>query len=762
MTPGVSGFETVHDATTFRSTTRTGSDAPAVARDRAGRRVVTSMCGVCPAGCGANVHLVDGRIERLVPLKHHPLGIVCPRGTRAAEIVYSDDRILHPLRRSGGRGEGGFERISWDDAYTILVDALNQTARRHGPEAACIYSGRGNFEFGLNEAFAPTATVESSANAVLFPFGSPNTTGVGSLCYAAHAMIAPRACFGDSIRNLDEDIDNADLILVWGANPATDSPPINLRRIKRAKRRGARVIVIDHRRSETARATRAEWIGVRPGTDGALALGALRVLLDERLYDRGFVADWTHGFDELRRYLRDFGPDRVERITGVPAETVRTLARAVAAARGCSIVTYTGLEYSNSGVQSVRAVWTLQALAGHLDVPGGKLFRMAERPRLKRRLTEPPKDAPPAIGSAEFPLYHATRNEAHAAMLPRAILESDPYALRSMIIAGSSVITTWPNPELWRRALAALDFLVVVDRFPTADMRFADLVLPAATMFETESYMIYDGYIQLRSRVIEPRGESRPDYLIFAELARRLGYGHLWPQSEAGMIRSALAGTGISLEALRERPEGFRLPLPELRYRKYESGALRADGRPGFETATGKFEIVSEWFRAHGYEPLPVYSEPKEGPLAAPALARRYPLVFSSGARTQSAFRSQHFNIPSLVALQPLPLVHIHAADAAARDIADGDEVVVVSPRGRVRFWAHVTEDVAAGVVEVNMGGGGPLGSEAWRRANVNELTDHDNRDPISGFPVFKALLCDVVKADRRAQTGAAQPASLG
>ncbi len=706
------------------------------------------MCGVCPAGCGVDVHLADGKIERLVPLKGHPLGMVCPRGMRASEIVYSDDRILFPQRRIGPRGTGRFERITWDDAYRIIVDGLRRIADRHGPEALGVYTGRGNFEFGLNETFAPSGTVESSTNAVLFPLGSPNTTGVGSLCYASHGMIAPRACFGDYIRNMYEDIDNADLILVWGANPATDSPPKNLRRIKRAQKRGARVVVIDHRRSETARATHAEWIGVRPGTDGALALGAIHVLIEEDLYDHSFVDRWTHGFKELRGYARRFSPERVEQITWVPAKTIRALARAIAAARGSSFVMYTGLEYSNSGVQAIRAAWILQALGGHLDVRGGKLFKMRDRLQFGRTLTEAPANARRPIGASEFPLYYQTRKEAHAMLLPRAILEGKPYPLRALIISGASVITAWPNPRLWRRALAALDLLVVVNRFPTADAQFADVLLPAATLFETQSYMVYEGYIQLRSRVIGPLGEARSDYLIFAELAHRLGYGHLWPRTEDGLVERALGDSGITLGALRARPQGIRFAEPEMRYRKYETGGLRADGRPGFDTPTGKFEIASKWLRSHGYEPLPAYTEPTEGPIAAPALAERYPLVFNSGARTQSAFRSQHYNIPSLVALQPLPLVHIHVADAKERQIEDGDKVFVISPRGQVPFWAHVTDDILPGVVEVNMGGGGPIGTESWRRANVNELTDPDNLDPISGFPVFKALLCEVVKAE--------------
>ncbi|MDX1617098.1 MAG: molybdopterin-dependent oxidoreductase, partial [Candidatus Promineifilaceae bacterium] len=455
-------------------------------------KVVTSICGICPAGCGVDVHVVNGSIERLAPLADHPQGIVCPRGMSAKEIVYSPDRILYPQQRGN---DGQLHRVSWDQAYETIVTGLREIAARYGPEAVAIYTGRGNFEFGLNEAFAPEDTAESSANAVLFPFGSPNATGVGSLCYAAYGMIASRACFGEYMRNMSEDIDQADLILVWGANPTTDSSPINLPRLMKARRRGARLVVIDHRRNETAQATKAQWVGVRPGSDGALALGMIHVLIAEGRYDRQFVAQWVHGFAELRDYVAAFTPERVEALTWVPAETVRELARAVGTARGCSILTYTGLEYSNSGVQAIRAVWTLQALAGHLDVPGGKLFKMPDRLQSGRHLTPPPAGARPPIGAAEYPLYHEVRREAHAALLPRAILEGEPYPVRALIVSGSSLLTAWPNPDLWRRALAALDLLVVVNRFPTADSQYAHLLLPATTMFEIESYMIYDGHI---------------------------------------------------------------------------------------------------------------------------------------------------------------------------------------------------------------------------------------------------------------------------
>lgn len=218
------------------------------------------------------------------------------------------------------------------------------------------------------------------------------------------------------------------------------------------------------------------------------------------------------------------------------------------------------------------------------------------------------------------------------------------------------------------------------------------------------------------------------------------------------MIEYALADSGISLAELRANPAGLPYPEPAQEYRKYISGKLRADGQPGFATPTGKFEITSEWFRQYGYEPLPVYTEPSEGPLAAPHLATTYPLVFNSGARIQADFRSQHHSIPTLLAMQPWPLVHLHEEDAATRGIVDGDEVDVVTPRGRVRFRARVSTDIVRGAIEANMGGGGPLGPKQWQAANVNALTDLENRDPISGFPVYKALLCEVVKANPCAQ----------
>jgi anaerobic selenocysteine-containing dehydrogenase len=213
------------------------------------------------------------------------------------------------------------------------------------------------------------------------------------------------------------------------------------------------------------------------------------------------------------------------------------------------------------------------------------------------------------------------------------------------------------------------------------------------------------------------------------------------------MLQWALEGTGVDPEALEHSPDGVRLPSPPQEYRKWETGRLRPDGKPGFPTPSGKCEISSSLLQRFGYDPLPVFRPPVEGPQGSPDLAARFPLVFSSGSRNKVFFCSQHHNIPGLARQRPRPLVWINSADAQARGIFSGDAVDVVSPRGRVRYEALVTQDIMAGAVEADAHGGSPGAPEAWR-VNVNELTDSENRDPISGFPVYKALLCDVVKAD--------------
>lgn len=707
------------------------------------------ICGICPAACWVRTAIKGGKIVDIEADSGHPLGMICRRGKHAPEIIYSDDRLQYPMKRKGKKGTFDFERISWDEAYTIIVDNLQKIKEESGPEAVSIYTGRGAFELSLCDMYQPSEAAVSSASNILFPFGSPNTMGVGALCYVSFAMIAPHVTMGRMLINMFTDMENAELLVVWGANPATDSPPLDMKRLEAAAKRGAEIIVIDPRKTETAYRTDAEWIPIRPGTDGALALSLIDVLIEEDYYDEDFAENWTHGFEELRQYTQHFTPDKAAAITGIPAETIRMLARKIGNASGAAPVMYTGLEYSNSGIQAIRAVLTLFAIAGHLDVPGGMgLGMLGSQFPINRSCNQPNPDIDLAVARDRFPLYSNYRGESHALGLIDAVLHKDPYCIRGLIIHGASILTSWPQTAVWRETLSKLDFLVTIDRQLTADSAYADIVLPATTMFEIDSYAVYGSIFRLREKIIEPVGEARNDYLIMAELADRLGYGDLYPQTEEAMIRQALEGSGFTLDEVKAAGGTVKLPSQMMEYKKWQKGGLRQDGKPGFDTPTGKFEIWSTLLEDYGYEPLPKYTEPVEGPLANPVLAKKYPLVFNSGARTHTEFRSQFHNVKGLLKDNPEPTVTINRLDAEERSIGMGDLVEVSTPRGSIPFRAFISDDIVKGAIECNMGGGTPVGPKAWQEWNVNELTDVKNLDEISGFPVYKSLLCEVRKIE--------------
>ncbi|MFC1864417.1 IscS subfamily cysteine desulfurase [Chloroflexota bacterium] len=705
------------------------------------------LCGICPAGCWVEVGLENGKLLGIRPDTSHTLGMICRRGQHAPEIIYSNHRLKYPMKRVGPKGSYEFERITWDEAYDIIVRNLKRIKEESGPEAVAIYTGRGAQELSLCDMFQPKGVTVSSASNVLFPFGSPNTMGVGALCYVSLHMIAPHVTMGRMQTNMFSDVENAEMVVVWGTNPATDSPPVDMLRLEAAAQRGADIVVIDPRRTETAIRTGAQWVPIRPGTDGALALGMIEVMIEDDLYDEDFAENWCHGFDELVTYVQHFRPEVVETITGVPADMIRNLTHRICNASGATLLMYTGLEYSNSGVQSARAALTLFALANQLDVPGGIGLTMLNSDfPINRSCNQENPELNRAVARTDFPIYSNYRGESHAIGLVNSVLKDEPYRIRGLLIQGASILTSWPQTPVWRETLSRLDFLACIDRQFTADAAYADIVLPATTMFENYSYMVYGPVFRLREKVIEPVGEARNDYLVMAELAERLGYGHLFPQAEEEMLRFALEGSGYSLEDVRAAGGWVKLSMPMMEYKKWQKGGLRQDGKPGFDTPTGKFEVWSTILEEYGYEPLPKYTEPTEGPLGSPRIAEEFPLVFNSGARPQTDFRSQHHGIESLVKDNPEPAVELNVEDAMERGIQSGDLVEVRTPRGKVPFRARATTDIVKGAVECTFGGGTPVGPKAWQEWNVNELTDVNNYDMISGFPVYKALLCDVVK----------------
>ncbi|MBI9074881.1 MAG: molybdopterin-dependent oxidoreductase [Desulfatibacillum sp.] len=715
------------------------------------------ICGLCfhSPGCGVTVHFdEDGKIDSLKPDPSVPMGdVLCPIASSAREIVYSDKRLTHPLKRVGPKGTYEFEPITWDEAYDTIVTKLNGLKEKYGPESVGFYAGTGTYERSYKDAFQLKGSEIYLASSILFPFGSPNSFGVGAPCYTSLGVLAPKVTMGCLHIDMYSDLDNADLILVWGTDPSTSTPPAAYQKLKRAAEEGAEIVVIDPRRTKCADLDGAEWLPIRPGSDGALALGLAHVLIREDLYDQDFAENWCLGFDEFAEYVQEFTPEHVSELTGISADRIEELAESIAEADGATYVMYTGLEYTKSGVQNIRAVMALWALAGQLDAEGGRCFLRPDTfiPLNKSIQVESP-GFEKSIGKGKFPVYSGyCGGEPHAILLPKAIIEGDPYKIRGLFIQGASILTAWPDPKVWQKAMEELEFLVCIDLQMTKDAAFADIVLPAATAFEQESYCYYGTSIRYREKMIDPVGEAKPNHTILAELAGRLGYGHLYPRDPKELLKSVLEGSGFSLDDLMGAEKFVvKSPTKPMEYKKWEKGLLRRDGKPGFDTPSGKFEIKSTVLEKYGYDGLPKYEESFETPFSDPQKFKKFPLVLGTGPfkpDMKSCFRA----IPRFMKKFPYPAVQMNPLDAASRRIETGDSITLKTARGSVTMRAFVTDKIMEGFVYAPVGGGGPLGTEEWQAANVNMLTDLEQFDEISGFPVYKTLLCQVKrKRDKR------------
>ena len=646
--------------------------------------------------------------------------------------------------------------MSWDQALDEIAQTILKLKDKHGPQCIASFLGRGNFEQSLWRMFTPVVEGFSVPNSIFMPLGSPNAFSVGSICHISHGLMAPITTFGLPGGMLQPDLEHADTIFIWGANPETDSPLTDFIRIQKAKKRGAKLIVIDPLQSTLAKKA-DQWIPIQPGTDMALVLGILRQCMVNNNLEKDFIAQYCLGYDEFALYFDAFTPAYTQRITDVPKEKIKELANIFSSPQGIAFLAYSGLEFCNSGAQAFRALFTLWALTGHLDVKGGMRFYLPTPVSFCKPKVTFPTDVPP-IGMDRYPFFCELTKNGHFMEFPRAVLEEDPYKIRFLLIGGASILTNFPNTSLFTKALHALDYQVTVDLFLNADARYADMILPAATNYEITSLCGYPNEspfpwaVQYRRKMIEPVGESMNNYLIYAKLADRLGYGHLYPQTEEEMVRFVVKDLPFEYETFKASgqrgPIQLHQPSPQMEQeKKWQHGMLREDEQPGFPTPSGKWEIHSNVLKTLGHTPIPVYEPVAEGPDNR-ALAKQFPLTLNTGARIPSKFRSQHLNIPGLLKFQTSAEALIHPNDAGDRNIATGDVVWIRTPRGQVKFTAHVTSRIRPGVVEVNEGGGGPIQAKGWKGRNVNLLTDDANRDTISGFPVLKALLCEVEKSE--------------
>jgi anaerobic selenocysteine-containing dehydrogenase len=677
---------------------------------------IATDCTICYHSCGMNVLVDEGRITKVQGLKDHPLnkGRLCPKGARAIELVYHPDRLKYPLKKVNGP----WKRISWDVALTEIANKLQSLKNEFGPEILSIFSGSIGVE---------NLEMMELAQRFKGAFGSPNFISVEGICYRMRIR-ARQMTFG---KYPVEEM-NTKLYVLWGHNPEQSDFPLLLS-IQENLRKGSKLVVIDPRKISLAK--KAEmYLSIRPGTDGALALALMHVIIKENLYDKDFIERWTHGFDKLVSHIEPYTPEWAERITWVKAEDIRKLARLYATAESASIFQGTNTQdQTANGTQNSRAFAILQTITGNINNLGGWVVG----PRLSITGLGIPTERIP-IGAEDYTLFYDLWGRKSPFGQVVCFPDSVPNIIKALIVTGGNPVMSMPDSNAFREALQKLDLLVVHDLFMTETAELAHYVLPACTHLEKNglaySYNVCHGipYLMLRKKAIDPLHESWSEFRFWKELAKKMGLGDVFPwETDEEVVELELKSTGLSYKEMKEeKVAGDYYGEKKYGMEEYE--------KKGFSTPSRKIEIYSETFAKAGFDPLPTYREPDQSPMSGTKLYEKYPLILTTGARILYYTHAQHRNIKALKEKIPEPFAEIHPETAGHYGIKDGDPVVVESNRGKIKVKARVTQDILEGVVSIPHG---------WpREANVNLLTDVHCREPIMGYPQMKSQLCSIRK----------------
>jgi anaerobic selenocysteine-containing dehydrogenase len=698
--------------------------------------VVRSICGLCPRGCGVLVHLGNGKVVKVEGDPESPVnkGTLCSKGLASLEVLYHPDRLKHPLKRVGKRGDGKWQQISWDEALDRVAGELIKARDNYGAESVAFIKGalRG-IQDGCLFRLANT-------------FGTPHFVTQDHVCYEPSQFAAEVTCGYLPTPDYEQ---SPACIIVWASNQAGTSIT-QYEQILKALDKGAKLIVIDPR--ETELVSKADlWLRVRPASDLTLALGMTNVIINEELYDKTFVDKWTVGFDKLWEHVHQYTPEKVADITWTPADMIRRAARLYATTKPATIPWGNGIEHNVNGFQAARAIAILRAITGNLDVPGGEIQRSPTgipawiSPQLTL-VNELPADKWERRVDADLKFVPAF--SPLSMLVPqrivKAILEGDPYPIHAAYIQSANVLLTYSNAQETYRALNKLDFLAVADIFMTPTAGLADIVLPAATYLEFENIRMPSFHpdaramSQLTPKVVEV-AECRSDLEILNELAKKLGLEkYFWDDTES-LLDDLLKPTGLTVEEFRK----VRVIEGGKQYRKYEID--------GFKTPSGKVELYSNQLKEWGFDPLPTYYEPPETPYSDPQLAREYPLIFTT-YKVEPYRHSGGRQIASLRGSHPDPIISIHPQTAGKLGIAEGDWVYVETKRGRIKQKASLTTSLDPRVVVADYGWWFPEKGVAelygWAESNINVLTD--DKPPYGrevGATNLRGILCKVYKA---------------
>jgi molybdopterin guanine dinucleotide-containing S/N-oxide reductase-like protein len=681
----------------------------------------------CPDACGVLITVEDGRATRIQGDPNHPVtrGFLCAKVTKYLDRVYSPDRVLYPMRRAKPKGQskGGaldFTRIGWDEALDEIATRLKKTADQFGPESILPYSYGGTL-----------ALLNNSGMAHRF-FHRLGASQLNRTICATPGGDALLSVVGRKMGTEPEQFRDSKYIIAWGANIHGNN--IHLWPfIEEARRQGAKLVVIDPYKTRTAQC--ADWyLPINPGTDVALALAMMHVIIHENLYDADYVARYTLGFDELRKRVQEYPPERVSRWTGLSRGDIEKLAREYATVRPAVIRVNYGVQRSQNGGMAVRAITMLPCITGSWKEEGGglQLSTSGSYPLDKHSVERPDL-------MLKSPLGRIAR-VVNMSELGKVLTHLDNPPVKAVFVYNSNPAVVAPNHNDVIKGFLRPDlFTVVHEQFFTDTTDYADIVLPATTFFEHKDLQTAYGHIhlQISNQAIAPLGECKSNTDLFRELAQRMGFtDQCFSETVDDMIDGALSPAtqkgrleGITRERL-EREGHIRLSVGEGPFLPFAHG--------DFPTPSGKAELYSEALAAQGLDPVASFVAPEES--RHTENAKRYPLELLS-RKADNFLNTTFANVSSLQPLEHPELLEMTSEDAAGRGIHEGDWVRVFNDRGEVRLRAHVNGSVQRGVVAARL---------TWARLapdgkSINALTSETLTD-IGAGPALYSCLVEVEK----------------
>lgn len=742
------------------------------------RSCVWSPPGCHPVGCGIKVYTnEEGKIVHVEGDENHPVtqGRLCVRCIALKDYEYNNSRILHPMKRDRNkRGDAtAWEQVTWEEALDIIEERYNTITGKYGKECFVNFGGTGR-EGGV-ACMTYTAMVWQTPNACY--------TQSGYACYfprlAASSLTAgivyPEMDYAGCLpgRYDDPEYHVPECIICWGKMPLASNPDgLFGHAVIDLMKRGSKLVMVDSRVNWLT--TRAAYhLQVRPGTDTALAMAMLDVIIKEKLYDEEFVDLWCYGFEALAERVATMPAAKAAEICEVPEADIIGAARLYATAEAASILWGLATDQKTNGMQQAHCIVSLMAITGNIDRPGGQLT-MGGAVALDADTEEDDEYMPymalddeelrdKMIGLKEYPAYCGMSQNSHADLTLRCLETDEPYPLRMAAFAGNNLLAcTSAEPKRWENAInKSLEFVIGFDAFMTPTIQaVCDIVLPLATVVERDStvapaYGSAPIFFGVQNKAVD-EGDCRGDLELLYILGKRLNPKRFEEfETYYDLLQFLRYGKSREFEQLRDEV----VLQSKNEYYKYKKGLMRPDGTPGFNTPSGRIELYNSAYAQFGDDPLPYYEEPDFSPVRTPELAKKYPFVLTTGAREYAFFHSEHRQIPRLRELNPDPIVEVNPAAARELGIAEGQWCRVYNQFGQAYLKAHITVAVKEDVIHAQHGwwfpeadGNAPELYNVYR-SNINNLVPNFHNGKLGFGAPFKCMLCNIEGTDENFDT---------